>query len=232
MAAASTQLSNLAKLQQRIATTRPAELVALRQEVAASIVAAQTIAQSASLQGTGQSTGQAELQAATAAAERTVTDFQRDFYERRIFDPYLQFKSADDERAYREREAERQREIERARAEHTPEGDLRAADLSIDQLHDAGAHGANRSPEYSRTMADLQKSRTDLARALPAATRASGETTRTTAASGEPPSNETAAFSPQLLAKLRGAGVSMPDQTGTGHGLTQSSGTSSGIVRT
>lgn len=66
----------------------------------------------------------------------------------------LDFASQEDERAYREREAERRAYIADQRAKGTPEGDLNAAGAGLGQLADAKAHGAG-GPEFDKHWNDL-----------------------------------------------------------------------------
>lgn len=89
------------------------------------------------------------LERARSEARAQVASFMADYYDRKIFEPYLRFASAEDEAAYREREQRRRKEIEEAQSLGTPEGDLRAAKLAHEQLKDAGAHGADKSPDYA-----------------------------------------------------------------------------------
>jgi hypothetical protein len=157
------------------------------------------------------------LQQASAASRTTTAGFMHDYYDRRIFDPYLYFASANDEEEYRRREDERRRAIEKAEAEHTPEGDLHANQLAIEQLKDAGAHGADRSPEYQKRLDALNKSNDDL-KAAQTAARAKGNETPT--ADPLDAAKPAANVSPDLIASLRASGVHVPDQDGGGHGVT------------
>ncbi len=172
-----------------------------------------------SASGTAQAAGaeQAALRAASNAARATVVDFNRDFYERKIFDPYLRFASTEDEEAYRRREDEYRRGIAAARAENTPEGDLRATQLSLDQLHDAGAHGAKRSAAYRGFDDRLTASHDRLAHAI-AVTPHSDRSARAEQRDGAKPDQKVA---PEVLAALREAGITIPDQGGSGHGVTR-----------
>jgi hypothetical protein len=95
---------------------------------------------------------QATVTVATAAAatrSEVQTDV-RDVFDRKIFDPYLQFSSRQDEDEFRKREAEAKRYIEAQLAKKTPEGDLNAAGGMQGYLLDAHAHGAGASPEFKR----------------------------------------------------------------------------------
>lgn len=89
-----------------------------------------------------------QLAATADASRREVQSLQTDLFERRIFDPYLDFRSAEDEREYRGREEERRRYIAQQLAAKTPEGDLNAAGATMGQMLDAHSHGAGRSPEF------------------------------------------------------------------------------------
>jgi hypothetical protein len=162
------------------------------------------------------------LQQASAAAHQTVSDFERDFYERRAFDPYLRFASAEDEEAYRRREADRKAAIDRAMAERTPEGNLRANRLALDQLEDAGAHGADRSPEYLRTHDRLMATRDALTRAITSAPSAAISSSQPTTATTADPLQSIAAKAPDakgVAAALLAAGISPPASDNVGHGV-------------
>ena len=171
-------------------------------------------------------TEQAALRVASSAAHQVVSDFSRDFYERKIFDPYLKFASAEDEEAYRRREQERQRDIEKAQAANTPEGNLKANALAIEQLQDAGAHGADRSPEYKPRMDKLMASHDALRSAIAGdrsvATEQHEPASPATSVAADPlasvkaKSPETTGVASVLLA----AGLSVPHADNVGHGVT------------
>lgn len=160
------------------------------------------------------------LATAAKAAREAVSDFADDYYGKRKFDPYLTFASDEEEREFRKREAQREKEIEAARAEGTPEGDKRAAGLSLAQLEDAGAHGADRSPDYELLRTKLATSNAGLEAQLEA-----GKPTPTLSVemaadpldAPAPPAD----VPPDLLAKFRAAGVVVADQRGTGHGVNE-----------
>ncbi|MFT4075638.1 MAG: hypothetical protein QM647_08890 [Asticcacaulis sp.] len=196
-------------------------LSALRQvqaEVATSVAAAGNLAnQSQSLVTmagvNGTADRMAELATASAAARQTTQDFMHDFYEKRIFDPYLHFASPEDEKEYREREAARQRAIEKAQAENTTEGNLVATKLAEEQLKDAGAHGADRSPQYRPSLDRLHQSATNLSASL------SDEQNRNVDAAMSAALPKKADHS-EAAANLKNAGVVVADQSQTGHGVT------------
>jgi hypothetical protein len=71
-----------------------------------------------------------------------------DVFAQHIFDRYLRFSSAEDEAAYRKREADAKKYIADQLARHTPEGDLNAGGGMIGQMLDAHAHGAGDSPDF------------------------------------------------------------------------------------
>lgn len=162
------------------------------------------------------STAQAmTLQQASEVARTTTANFMRDYYERRVFDPYLQFTSLEDQEEYRRREAARKEAMEKAQAEHTPQGDLRASRIAIEQLQDAGAHGANRSPEFQKDLDKLTATNASLA------TEMARPSTRPAQASADPldAAKPTAKVPSELAANLRAAGIVVPDQDGRGHGI-------------
>jgi hypothetical protein len=172
LAMATAQRQALSQLQHRIAFAGPQDLPALRAEVVASIAATQATLPQASTGLASARAAEAALHAANAAAHATVRDFVSDFYDKKIFDPYLHFASAEDEAAYRKREAERREAIEKAMAEGTPEGNLQALRLSKEQLLDAGAHGADASPDYARDLAALEKAEARIGASMPTEERA------------------------------------------------------------
>lgn len=157
------------------------------------------------------------MASARQAAREAVRDFADDYYGKRKFEGYLTFASEEDERAFREREAQRQREIEAARAEGTPAGDKRALDLSLAQLEDAGAYGADKSPDYQPMRTKLLERQADLGAQIEAAkTKEAVEQTASDPLDGPLPA---ASVPPDLLAKFKATGIVMADQGGTGHGV-------------
>lgn len=218
LAAAGNQLQGLSQLQNRIARTDGAGLASIRAEVTAFIAAAQVIANQAMALAATTQTAEAALHLASEAARREVTSFVQDFYEKKIFDPYLRFASAEDEAAYREREEERKREIKEALALGTPEGTLKANLLSREQMLDAGAHGADKSPDYAPMLAQRDASIERLAGAMDrAAAQAPNEVD---AALGDTPAPTPSASDPVALAvRLLASGVAVGEGDG-GHGLT------------
>jgi hypothetical protein len=85
---------------------------------------------------------------ASAATRREAQNLAGDLFQRRIFDPYLHFSSAEDEEAFRRREAEAQKYVAAQLARHTPEGDLNAGGGVLGYMLDAHTHGAGGSPEF------------------------------------------------------------------------------------
>lgn len=201
-----------------MASSHGSGLASIRAEVAAFVAAAQVIANQAVASAATTQTAEAALHLANEAARREVTSFVEDFYEKRIFDPFLRFASAEDEAAYREREEERKREIKEALALGTPEGTLKANLLSRDQLLDAGAHGADRSPDYAPMLAQRDASIERLAGAID---RAAGQApNEVDAALGDAPAPFTPTGDPvAVAARLLASGVAVGEGDG-GHGLT------------
>ncbi len=169
--------------------------------------------------GSGEQSADVALTAASEAARAATNNFVRDFYDHHEFDRYLEFASAEDREDYRKREAERRAAIDKAMAEHTPEGDLRANQLAVDQLKDSGAHGATRSPEYAPLLHNLEDKGQDLGAAIPAA-QASAAARQRLRVSSEPPVPGSAPADGELadaLARFR-AQVSLADQHQDGPG--------------
>jgi hypothetical protein len=209
---AEAQLGRLGTLARRLEQAGPGGLAALKAEVLAANFAAQALAQqSRTVAATAQNT-EVALHAAQHDARKAVDDFTRDFYERKIFEKDLRFASEEDERAYREREEQRRREIEKARAEGTAEGDLRAINLSREQLEDAGAHGADRNPAYHRLHGSLSAKEAALKHALAAQPHARAAQEDPLAASAP------VALPGDLLATVRSTGMQLSE--GQGHGVT------------
>ena len=210
------QLGGLAGLERQIAHAGAKDLASIRNEVTAYVAATQSFLQQSSQAG-GKDAGAQSLHAASAAARQAVADFSQAYYEQRIFDPYLKFASVEDEEAYRRREAERQHAIEKATAEKTPQGDLRANNLAIDQLKDAGAHGADRSPDFQTHLDKLQSAK----EGLTAAIQKQPKEPELSAGIDPLDAAKPAEVSPELLASIRSSGVSLGEQDAEGHGLNQ-----------
>lgn len=154
---------------------------------------------------------------ASQVVREAVADFEDDYFKKRKFDPYLEFKSEEEERAFRAREAERQAEIQKALALQTPEGDLRAAQLSEAQLRDAGAHGADRSPDYAADLARLSAASSDLKTAITEQDRDADAKSRLDIVQSKQSESDVPNIPPGVLAALRQ--VRTPDQNAVGHGL-------------
>lgn len=210
---------------QLVSGTNGMPLAALRAEVTAAV--ASTLAYTSDIRAASsgpaanRSAAEAALHEASEEAHRTVTDFMHDFYDRRIFDPYLKFASEKDKEEYQRREEERKQEIEKARAEHTPEGELRALDLAREQMKDAKAHGAGASPDFAPMEAGIDRARTELASRIEQKAKSAGQNDHSETLSSGPdnkPKPEDV-VSPDVIAKLRAARVAMADQTQEGHGV-------------
>jgi len=201
-----------------VASSHGGGLVSIRAEVAAFVAAAQVVANQAVASAATTQTAEATLHLASEAARREVTSFVEDFYEKKIFDPFLRFGSAEDEAAYREREEKRKREIKEAMAEGTTEGTLKASRLARDQMLDAGAHGADASPGYAAMLARRVATVDSLEAATAGA--ASPPTNEVDAALNDTPAPSTSASDPVAVAvRLLASGVAVGEGDG-GHGLT------------
>lgn len=216
------QLGALLALKRQLDSAGPATLAMIRADISACVAAATSTAQlaHAAVSIADQHAATADLAAASEAARAQVASFNRDFYERKIFDPYLKFESPEDEEAYRKREADIERQIKQAQALHTPTGDLLATRLAIAQLKDAGAHGADKSPDYQRTMEGLTGSESKLSAAVAANAPSPKKSQQ-----GSTPTDPLDAIKPSIapsldeIAGLKSAGVLIADQEGTGHGV-------------
>ena len=168
------QAQHLVKLQRALTDAGSAGLGDLKSSVAAAVATSATlVVQARDVAATAKGADSAGILATSAAARRQVEDLSRDIYERKIFDPYLKFGTAEEEEAYRRREAEAKAYIDAEMAKGTPEGDLNAAGAAQGQMLDAAAHGAADSPEFKERWEALEKT----AREQREAVRAAGGST-------------------------------------------------------
>ncbi|MBS0473082.1 MAG: hypothetical protein JSR60_18575 [Proteobacteria bacterium] len=228
------KLLQLSKLRdQLVSGANGVPSAALRASVAsalADIRAYTSEARNAASAANGSATEQStSLTLATASedARKAATGFMDDYYKRHIFDKYLEFTSAKDEEDFRRREAERQAAIEKALAENTPEGNLRAIRLERDQLRDAGAHGAERSPEFKKLDDDLAKRENALSGCLAKPYKNETQAKADPLAGLQPAAD----VPPEVLASLRNSGLVMPNQDGLGHGVTVNDGQPASLSR-
>lgn len=209
----------LASLERNLTTGSTTSAGSIRNEIAAAIAVAANLGEQAR-QSISQR-GSLDLATAQARTRATVLEIGRDIYERRIFDPYLRFTSAADEEAYRRREEENRRAIADALAENSPEGDLRAARITDRQLQDAGAHGADASPEFRRLVdrnsENMNRLETALGQGQSAQADERSATQGPASEQAAPATNEQLA---SVLATFRAAGIGggIPAQH-SGHGL-------------
>lgn len=197
------QLAMLATLRQQIGTASPATLYAMSNEIVAAVAQTQSVIQ----QGRANLTNsEASSASSTAKARQLVQSVADDLFRQKLLDPYLEFSSAKDEEEYRKREKGRNEQVDRAMALRTPEGNRRAVELVQEQLRDAGAHGADRSPEFGRLINTASE-----AQELTAQSEQQGlDKTK------PPPSSDVAS----IAATLRVAGLSgPPPEEESGHGL-------------
>lgn len=210
------QLSALVSLRQQIGTLSGSALADLRSEVSAAAASATALAQQIS-GNTSNSTPDGPTRA--AAARATMEKVGREVFEDKVLDPYLQFASKEDEEAYRKRERERKEAYDRARAMGTPDGDRLAAQIAQEQIQDAGAHGADRSPNFAPMQRDIALARRDLEASI-----ASGAASRDNQPPGrarEKPTTE--ADLSDVMAALSAAGVTTtdPGTSKSKHGLAE-----------
>jgi hypothetical protein len=218
---ADAQLGALLALKSQVDRASPAALASIGASIVACVATASTLAQRA-LAAINETASRAatELAAASEAARSRVTSFVADFYERKIFDSFLEFPSDADQEAYREREAARRKQIEEAQALRTPQGDLLAIRLARQQLKDAGAHGATNSPAYQQMMdgLDAEDQRLNAAiQASPSPERASMPVSPTADPLDAVVAKETAET--RAIAQFRATGVVVAGQSADGHGV-------------
>jgi len=142
-----TQLTELIGLRQEIAAASPSDMAHLSRTVSAAVASANTAAQQAQVAA---STKAAESITIAAEASHRAVDSAMD-YTRSLS---LHFRSEEDEKEYRDREAERRVYIAQQQGQHTPQGNLNAAGAAIGQMADARAHGAS-GPEFDKQWNDL-----------------------------------------------------------------------------
>lgn len=206
---ARSQLQALGELIGQVGTANAVTLTMLQANVSGLVTSAHAVAQRARI-------NRSDEQAAErlSAASRAVAEVGRDYYERRVLDPYLQFDSDEEKAAYHKREKENREAYEREKAKGTPEGERNAAAILKRQLLDAGAHGADASPDYahmldkaSRAEADLQADRTDPGKA----------SAPTPSAQISAPSSESKDSLDDVMARLKAVGVTTTDSEPAGH---------------
>lgn len=207
------QLQLLSALQRQIGVASPTALAGMRGEIIATASAAQTVVQQ-SRAAALTSERMAELQNVTNATRQTIQNVAEDLFEKKKLDPYLQFQSAEDEAEYRKREAERKAYIDAELAKGTPEGALNASNAAKAQIKDAGAHGADRSPEYADMLAATDKAEQALRSAMSSERQRAGEK------AGSPKAHDDLN---DVLSAFRDAGVTTAETPSLdpAHGLAQ-----------
>ena len=208
---------------------RPADLMTLAGEVQAGD--ASSLVAEATAQAAVNPAAAGNLATASAATRSEVQSLSRDLFDRKIFDPYLHFSSAEDEAEYRKRQAEDQRYINEQLARHTPDGDLRAAEVTERAMLDAKDHGAGASPQFAPDLSELHERMEQLRAAMPARSRSdtdraagsdpSTSLPRVAATSGAGTKDASAGIDFDAMdAKLAAAGLQAPPPAETtGHGL-------------
>ena len=140
------QLSALIALRQQLGHATGGALTGMRGEVIAAASGAAALAHHVTANAAND-TQRHHLAAHAKEARAAIENLGSALFEQRVLDPYLQFASAEDEEAYRRRERERKEVYDKAMALGTPEGLLAANRISREQVADAKAHGADRSPD-------------------------------------------------------------------------------------
>lgn len=154
------QRQSLQQLHRQVGTANLTTLAGLRAEITGAVATTQALAEQGRAIATSAGQVAAEaLATATANCRAQVTSVMRNMHR---FDTYLHFASAEDEAAYRKREAERLAYINAQHAKGTAEGNLNAAGAALGQLADAKTHGAGNSPEFERWSNELANTTTTL----------------------------------------------------------------------
>lgn len=216
--ALTSQNSALQQLQRTVGSANLGSLLALRGEVSATTSSATNLANQAISSAASAAAAQANL-SPSERARANIEALNRDLFENRVLDPYLRFNSPEDEEAYRKREREREAEIKRALELRTPEGLRRAAQLQQDQLRDAGAHGADRSPDYAGMVQRSDAAFADLQPPQQASEQAALKSEAASVHSALPPPSDDGLG--DILATLKAAGVTTPaiQASDAGHGI-------------
>lgn len=150
--AVQSQLQSLRRLQRHVGGADAATLVNLRRDVAAAVTTSQAVGETAQASaGSAMADAVRNLAEASAASRSQVQSVMAGM---RDFDGALRFGSDEDQRTYREREAERRAYIEAQQAKNTPVGNLNAAGAAVGQMADAHAHGAG-GPEFDKRWDEL-----------------------------------------------------------------------------
>lgn len=209
------QLALLSELRQQIGSAAGAALTALRNDVIAAAGSASSIVQQARAAANAASMAASEKLMTAQEARHAIQAIGHDLFDQHILDPYLQFTSEEDEKAYRKREQENAEALKRALALNTPEGDRRALEITRSQLADAKAHGADRSPDFP-----AMESKLDRALAALDATKKRDIAPSAKASRGNEITNSDDIS--EAIAALQAAGVELKGQPehGSGHGLT------------
>lgn len=214
VAACKAQLRDIVALKQGVANASPAALTALSSQIAAVAASAASSAQSAVAQGSSGGAQMSQLLTAQGASRQAVNaamDGMKDL------DPYLKFTSAEDERAYRERERERRAAIEREQSKGTPEGELAASQLALAQMNDAKDHGAGDSLEFQRLFDGVATTNAALKSEVRSA--AKEQQVQSEPAQSRPAVPATSSELADTMAALKAAGVRPSAATTEGHGL-------------
>jgi len=211
------QLQTLAQMHRLAGSASPASLAAMQSLVVAAIDKSEALTDQARTSGAASSAQSSQL----TAAHQAIADVSRDFYDRKLLDPYLKFSSAEDEEEYRKREKRNHDEMERELAKGTPEGTARAAEIMRTQLLDAKAHGADASPDFAPMLQRVEDAKAGLTQPTPGKASTQPDTAPSGNAAGQ--SAQDAALA-DALATLKAAGVTTADigSRSVPHGLPDS----------
>jgi len=118
-------------------------------------------ANAATLVASDKAQAEAVVTASAAYTRRDTVSLEHDVFNDKIFDRYLHFSSAEDEEAFRKRQASAKNYVDAQLAKKTPEGDLNAGGGMVGVMLDEHAHGAGASPDFAprwnKLIADVTK---------------------------------------------------------------------------
>ena len=215
------QMPGLAELRQQVAVSSGSALISLRADINAASGASASAAQQARVAATNAASSMAADAIKRAEARQAIMSIGQDVFEQKVFDSYLRFSSAEDEAAYRKRERENKEAMDRESAKGTLQGDRNAAAILERQILDAGAHGANASPDYAPMLTQVRDAKAVLMQPVQQASAKSAtqDAGRAPDASARP--QPLASELDDVLATLKAAGVTTDAGVGQGgHGLT------------
>lgn len=145
----------LTQLQRSIGSASPSSLAAMRGDIAAALAQTQAVITQGRSAATGMDADDMAVANLASHAQAQASSFMREL---RQYDDLLRFDSAEQERAYREREQEYRKQFDAGTARNTPEGTLAASGAAYAQAVDLAAHGGSADPALMRRVSELAAS--------------------------------------------------------------------------